>query len=112
MLKEFNLVRVRVHTGKRGPPPYMVLPNLPLPPLQIVQIEALAVAQYRCKQIEEDTNTFDHSRRNNGREARAPLPVQPAPVPSPPLPPCPPAPGFCFGLACPPAHRVLGYRDG
>ena len=49
MLAEFSLVRFQVQTGKKGKPPLMVLPNLPLP---WHQMEALAVAQYRCRQME------------------------------------------------------------
>ena len=46
MLAEFSLVRFQVQTGKKGKPPLMVLPNLPLPSHQM---EALAVAQYRFR---------------------------------------------------------------
>ena len=55
MLAEFSLVRFQVQTGKKGKPPLMVLPNLPLP---WHQMKALAVAQYRCRQMEEETDAF------------------------------------------------------
>ena len=55
MLAEFSLVRFQVQTGKKGKPPLMVLPNLPLPSHQM---EALAVAQYRCRQMEEEADAL------------------------------------------------------
>ena len=72
MLAEFSLVRFQVQTGKKGKPPLMVLPNLPLPSHQM---EALAVAQYRCRQMEEEADALSAAQTDHpllaGRPNRA-----------------------------------------
>ena len=105
MLAEFSLVRFQVQTGKKGKPPLMVLPNLPLPSHQM---EALAVAQYRCRQMEEEADALSAAQTDHPLLGWPPQPrlglIQAAP---PWCLPAPPAPGFDFGL---PAPLPLGFR--
>jgi hypothetical protein len=58
MLKNFNLVRVRVRVQGTGKPPYMVMPKLALPQQQM---QALAQAQYRITEIGLQTEAFTDS---------------------------------------------------
>ena len=94
MLAEFSLVRFQVQTGKKGKPPLMVLPNLPLPSHQM---EALAVAQYRSRQMEEEADALSAAQTDHPLLGWPPQPrlglIQAA---SP----------WCLP-ACPPPPRVL-----
>ena len=110
MLAEFSLVRFQVQTGKKGKPPLMVLPNLPLP---WHQMEALAVAQYRCRQMEEEADALSAAQTDHPLLGWPPQPrlglIQAASPWC--LPACPPRPGFWFRFDCPPAPRVSGSTD-
>ena len=97
MLAEFSLVRFQVQTGKKGKPPLMVLPNLPLP-LPSHQMEALAVAQYRCRQMEEEADALSAAQTDH--------PLLGWPRPQPRLGLIQAASPWCLPT-CPPPLRVL-----